>query len=114
MAAFSKWDDRKAARLLVKVADWSIRAQFAGRIGGSVAEEAFGEAAKKVSSGSASNQDAVKDIVERIIPTDVEFRRAFEGYGNVSVTRAKYLLAILENANSVKNRQSSRMPDWSS
>jgi len=114
LAAFATWDPRKAARLLIKVANWSVRAQFAGRIGGSVAEEAFGDAARAVSSGFAKNQDDVKDLVARIIPSDAEFRQAFEGYGNVSVTRAKYLLAMLENVRSAKKDAAASLPDWSS
>ena len=114
LAAFATWDPRKAARLLSKVANWSVRAQFAGRIGGSVAEEAFGDAAQAVSSGLAKNQDDVKEFVARIIPSDAEFRQAFEGYGNVSVTRAKYLLAMLENVRSAKKDAAAGLPDWSS
>ncbi len=59
IAAFEKWGDEKAARLLNKVAAWSVRALFAGRIGASLSEEAFGEAAKAVSAGQANNQDDV-------------------------------------------------------
>lgn len=60
LAAFEKFGDRAAGKLLIKVAGWSVRAQFAGRIGGGVSEEAFGKAAKAVSIGEAKTQPQVR------------------------------------------------------
>jgi uncharacterized protein with ParB-like and HNH nuclease domain len=115
LAAFAKWDDEKAGRLLSKVAGWSVRAQFSGKIGGGIAEESFGDAAQSVSSGAASTQPEVRARLDRIVPNDSDFRLAVRQYGRVSVTRAKYLLAMLERAHSISNNQSTEgLPDWSS
>lgn len=115
IAAFDKWDDDKAARLLNKVAAWSIRALFAGRIGASLSEEAFGEAAKAVSTGAAQNQDDVRGALGRLLPTNAELEQAVRNFGNVPVSRAKYLLAMLERAHRQKIKQSVEgLPDWSS
>ncbi|SDY68995.1 Protein of unknown function DUF262, partial [Modestobacter sp. DSM 44400] len=98
MAAFATWKDdkKKAAKLFNKVTNWSIRALFAGRLGGSVAEKAFSQAAQMVSSGQAQNQDDVRDALSSLIVSDREFMDDFRAFGTVPLTRAKYLLAMLE------------------
>jgi hypothetical protein len=98
LAAFGTWSKADASRLMVKIATWSVRAQFGGRLGGGVAEESFGEAAVGISDGTFKNQSAVRGALSRLIPSDAEFRAAFTSYGDVAVARAKYLLAMLEKA----------------
>lgn len=112
LAAFATWDHDKAARLLVKVANWSIRGQFAGRLGGGVADETFNETAKSISAGAAKNQIEVRALMHRIIPSDAEFREAFSSYGDVSPTRAKYLLAMLEKADDQRNSRAEKSIEW--
>lgn len=112
IAAFQKWQKAKAAKLLVKLATWSVRAQIAGRIGGGVAEEAFGEAARQITEGTAHNQTKVREVLARLIPNDPEFRAAFTGYGDVSIARAKYLLAMLEKADDEINGRAERALEW--
>jgi hypothetical protein len=48
LRAFATWTKRDASKLLVKVAAWSIRAQFDGRLGGGVADELFGSTARAI------------------------------------------------------------------
>lgn len=112
IAAFQKWTKVDAAKLLVKLAKWSIRAQFAGRLGGGVAEEAFGEAALSITNGSAASQTAIRDLLAKLIPNDAEFIVAFTNYGDVSVSRAKYLLAMLEKADDVIHGRAERPLEW--
>lgn len=107
-----KWKKADAAKLLVKIAKWSVRAQFTGRIGGDVADEAFGDAAQAISNGSAKNQTSVRDLIIRLIPTDAEFREAFISYGDISVSRAKYLLAMLEKADCDLKGRPVKALDW--
>jgi len=115
LAAFDQFGDRAAGKLLIKVAGWSVRAQFAGRIGASLAEESFGEAAKAVSTGQAKTQSEVRECLGRLVPNDAEFKLAVRQYGAVSVARAKYLLAMLERAHRRNKSQSTEgLPDWSS
>lgn len=98
LAAFATWTKRDASKLLVKVAAWSIRAQFNGRLGGGVADELFGSTARAIFSKEAKNQTSVRALLARLIPSDVEFTDAFINYGDISTSRAKYLLAMLEIA----------------
>ncbi|GAA2453780.1 DUF262 domain-containing protein [Agromyces soli] len=117
LAAFATWkDDRiRAARLFIKVTNWSIRALFGGRLGGSVAEQAFSNAAKQVSEGRAKNQDDVKGLLGAIVVEDPEFVADFRRYGNVSIPRAKYLLAMLERAHRTRSSEPlDGLPDWAS
>lgn len=114
LAAFRTWDKPKAARLLVKLAKWSVRAQFVGRLGAGTAEEAFAAAAEAVSSAAATNQTEVKAILRRLIPTDTEFRIAFVSSGKLSINRAKYILAMLEKAADARAQRPERALDWTS
>lgn len=112
IAAFQNWTKSNATRLLVKLAKWSVRAQFVGRIGGGVAEETFSDAALGITDGTASNQTKVHKILARLIPNDSEFKIAFTTYGDVSTARAKYLLAMLEQADDQANSRPERALEW--
>ncbi|MBG0741316.1 DUF262 domain-containing protein [Paeniglutamicibacter antarcticus] len=112
IAAFQTWKKVDAAKLLVKVAKWSVRAQFAGRLGGGVAEDAFGETAARISDKTVTNQTGARDLLGRIIPPDSEFILAFTTYGDISVSRAKYLLAMLEKASDEKAGRPERALEW--
>lgn len=112
IAAFQTWKKVDAAKLLVKVAKWSVRAQFAGRLGGGVAEEAFGEAAARISDKTVTNQTGARGLLVRLIPADPEFKLAFTTYGDISVSRAKYLLAMLEKASDEKAGRPERALEW--
>lgn len=114
LAAFREWDRTKAARLLVKLAKWSVRAQFVGRLGTGTAEESFAAAAAAISDGSAKNQTDVRKILSKLIPTDTEFKIAFEHSGRLRLNRAKYVLAMLEKASDAKFGRPERALDWTS
>lgn len=112
LAAFAKWQRRHADKLLVKMASWSIRAQMAGRLGGGVADEDFGSLAVGISSGEVHNQTGVRNKLNRIVPGDDEFVEAFRAYGDVTPSRAKYLLAMLEKAEDRKNGAAEKPLEW--
>lgn len=115
IAAFENWEDERAAKLLNQVAAWSVRALFVGRIGASLSEEAFGEAARAVSSAKAKKQEDVRVALARLLPSNGEFELAFAQFGTIPVSRAKYLLAMLERARRHELGQTvDNMPDWSS
>lgn len=114
MAAFTKWPRRDADKLLVKMAKWSVRAQIAGTLGGGTADEVFGNIAEAISSRAAVNQTAVRQLMDRLIPNDAEFEAAFYSYGDVSTSRAKYLLAMLEKAQDQKKGLPEKPLEWHS
>ena len=114
LAAFREWEPTKAARLLVKLAKWSVRAQFVGRLGTGTAEESFAAAAAAISDGSAKNQSDVRNILSKLIPTDMEFKIAFVSSGRLKLNRAKYVLAMLEKAFDAKSGRPERALDWTS
>lgn len=114
LAAFENWSLDDAARLLIKLGNWSIRAQVTGRLGGSTAESSFNEAAVAISSGSATNQIHVRQKLERILPTDQEFLVAMKGLRNVQSARAKYFLAMLDQAALRKSGVAMSPLDWTS
>lgn len=112
LAAFAKWDVKDAARLLNKVAAWSVRGLFAGRLGGGVADETYGETARAISNGTAKNQPDVRALIDRLMPADDEFRAAFASYGDISASRAKYLLAMLEKADDRRQHRAEKPIEW--
>lgn len=114
LAAFSKWTKDDAARLLIKIANWSVRGQFTGRLGCGVADETYGDTAKAISDGIARNQPDVRIAMSRIVPNDAEFESAFVSSGDVTVSRAKYLLAMLEKAADAKHQRPVRSHEWHS
>ncbi len=114
IAAFSNWSRPRADKLLVKMANWSIRAQVAGALGGGVADEIFGSVASEITAGVLKNQTGVRAALAKIVPDDAEFKEAFTGYGDVSTSRAKYMLAMLEKAIHQKANQPEKPLNWQS
>lgn len=115
LAAFATWTHSDATRFVDVVANWSVRAWMAGTLGGGVAESAFCDAAVAVSQKKAKTADEVRSNMKDLVPDDAAFRQAFTGYGAITTTRAKYLLARLERQHLTDLRQQTdAMPDWSS
>ncbi|MCQ1948770.1 DUF262 domain-containing HNH endonuclease family protein [Arthrobacter sp. zg-Y859] len=115
LAAFGTWSHTDATRFVDVVAGWSVRAWIAGTLGGGVAERAFCLAAEAVATGKAATVADVRMYMKDLVPDDATFKQAFVGYGSVTTTRAKYLLARLERQYlSDHGQQTDAMPDWSS
>jgi len=114
LAAFREWGDKKAGRLVNRVAGWSTRAMVSGRLGGGSAEEAFCDAACAVADGSATNQTELRKLMVSFVPTDSEFRQAFRAFGPVSTSKAKYLLGMIEREKYAGRSQGIIPYDWSS
>ncbi|MGW3386112.1 DUF262 domain-containing protein [Streptomyces cinereoruber] len=114
LAVLNSWEITPAAKMVNKIAGWSVRSWFAGRLGGGTAEELFCEAALKVTSKEARTQDHVHEALKKLIPEDQEFRRAVASFGAVSTGRAKYLLSQLERQHqAIRGLNSEAQPDWS-
>ena len=114
LAAFREWDRAKACKLMLKLVKWSVRAQFAGSLGTGTAEEAFPSAAVAIATGGAHNQTEVRRKLDKIIPSDGEFRTHFVTSGKISPNRAKYILAMLEKASGIKANGIENPIDWTS
>jgi hypothetical protein len=115
LAAFATWSHSDATRFVDVVASWSVRAWMAGNLGGGVAESAFCDAAVAVAKKKARTPDDARAYMRDLVPDDAAFRQAFAGYGAITTTRAKYLLARLERQHlSDLGEQTEALPDWSS
>ncbi len=115
LAAFATWSHSNATRFVDVVANWSVRSWMAGTLGGGVAESAFCDAAVAVARKKAKTADDARSHMKELVPDDAAFRQAFMGYGAITTTRAKYLLARLERQHLTElGQQTDAMPDWSS
>nr|WP_298347565.1 DUF262 domain-containing HNH endonuclease family protein [Ferrimicrobium sp.] len=115
LAAFREWSHSEAVRFVDVVAAWSVRAWMAGLLGGGSAESAFSAAAVAISQGKAKGPEDVRELVRSLVPDDLAFKAAFTSYGTITTTRAKYILARLEQQElSEKGLNTESMPDWSS
>lgn len=77
IAAFKTWPLIQAATFVSTVAAWSIRAWFAGTLGGGVAESAFSEAAVAITSKNANTAKDVLGVLDArdLVPADTAFRQ---------------------------------------
>lgn len=117
IAVFRSWKHPTATKFVSTVAAWSVRAWFAGTLGGGVAEQAFCEAAVAVSKKQAMDAASVLAILDQreLIPDDTSFRQAVRNSTSITTTRSKYLLAMLERQFVLDNGGSpDALPDWSS
>lgn len=115
LAVFRGWKQRDAARLYLKVVGWSLRALFAGKLGGGSAEQAFSQAAIAVAENRATTQADVRNQLAGITVEDSEFKSLFASGGSITVTRARYLLGQLERAARIRGQESVEgLPDWAS
>lgn len=113
ISVFLEWEKDDACALLNKILKWTVRALFVGNIGAKLSEEVFGEVAEAIANGDAKNQVDVRAIMDRLIPSDAQFKIAFSNFGEVSTARAKYLLAMLEKAEAARKGTESAFVDWS-
>ncbi|WP_193598868.1 DUF262 domain-containing protein [Microbacterium sp. YJN-G] len=114
LAAFATWDFDDACRLLNKLLMWSVRALFAGNIGAKLAEDTFGSTAAAISAGAAVNQIDVRAELDKLIPSDDQFRAAFSRYGVMPGSRVKYILGMIERVESELAGRDTTALDWSS
>lgn len=115
LAAFGKWTHTDATRFVDTVASWSVRAWFAGTLGGGVAESSFCDAAVAITSGKAKKAGDLLPFMAELVPDDNAFKQAIRSYGSMTTTRAKYLLARLERQYLTdQGKLVDAMPDWSS
>lgn len=93
MQHFTKAELKKVLKAMVA---WSVRGVIVGGIGGGTTEKAYSQAALKVRSGAVKSTGALLKELAAIVPTDDEFKDAFERARVTKNRIARYLLLALE------------------
>lgn len=100
LAALDVFPKEELERLLPTMVSWSIRGLAVGVFGGGVAEAAFCGAAQRVRSKAITTTEQVlaEEAINRLIPTDGQFRQAFGEWRITKGSLARYVLRALEEA----------------
>lgn len=91
----NKEDIKNALKLIVS---WSVRNLITGVIGTGTLEKEFSNQAKRINEGKVRNTIELKKSVERIIPTDDQFKNAFKIASVSKSYIARYYLRKLEES----------------
>jgi uncharacterized protein with ParB-like and HNH nuclease domain len=97
LSIISKFNSREVEKSLKFLVSVSVRFLIYGGLGGGALEQQFSERAKEVSSGEISNMSQLKEKLSRI-PTDTQFKEAFETTTVSKQYLARYYLMTLEKA----------------
>jgi hypothetical protein len=84
---------RKALKIIVS---WSVRNLITGSIGSGTLEQEFSNQAKLISEGIISDSRALLESVKKFIPTDEDFKKAFEIVSVSKAYLARFYLKKLE------------------
>lgn len=100
IALLEIWRDKpkevkKALKLIVS---WSVRNLITGTIGSGTLEKKFSKQAMLINEGKINDAKELLDSVKNLIPTDDQFRRAFEIATISKAYIARYYLRKLEQA----------------
>jgi len=91
----NKEEVKKALRLITS---WSVRNLITGVIGGGTLEKEFSNQAKLINDGKIKDETRLKNSIQNLIPTDEQFKKAFE-IATVSKSHiARYYLRKLEES----------------
>lgn len=96
LAMMQHWAPGELKKGLRAVVSWGTRGLIVGGIGGGSAERAYCEAAVEVRKGAIKNVSELLIKLDGFVPTDDEFRRAFEHRRIVNARLARYYLYTLE------------------
>jgi hypothetical protein len=91
---FTVAEARKALRLMVT---WSVRFLIFGGLGGGALESQYCQRAVDIRSGKIGSTKELLNAMKDIVPTDSQFKKAFE---NATISKdhlARYYLRVLEN-----------------
>jgi len=98
LAMLERFEKREVEKTLKLIISWSIRNLITGAIGAGTLEKEFSNQAKLINEGKIKNTLELKKSIESIVPTDEQFRKAFE---IVSISKnyiARYYLAEIEKS----------------
>jgi hypothetical protein len=96
LAAVEHLPPSEVAKIVVAVANWSIRLAVTGGLGSGRVEDNYGHAAVGVSSGQITRLSQLRTQYNDIIPSDGQFREAFQTASIRNRRQARYILARLE------------------
>lgn len=97
LSILRKFDKREAEKTLKSLVSWSVRFYILGQLGGSQMENFYAQQAKDVTSGKINNYKQLKTAAEKVVPSDSQFREAFEVATVGQSYLARYYLITLEN-----------------
>lgn len=97
LSIISKFNSNEVEKSLKYLVSVSVRFLIYGGLGGGALEQQFSERAKEVSSGEISNTTQLKEKLSRV-PTDTQFKEAFETAAVSKQYLARYYLMTLEKA----------------
>jgi hypothetical protein len=86
------------ARTMRALVSWSVRGLLVGGIGGGVTESAYCSAAVRVRAADLSTADELLSRLRPIVPSDDDFRLAFQRARVARPAIARYLLLALQQA----------------
>jgi len=100
IASLEIWKDnpeevKKSLKLIVS---WSVRNLITGTIGSGTLEKEFSKQAKLINDGEINNAKELLSSIEKLIPTDDQFQKAFEMASISKAYIARYYLKKLEQA----------------
>ncbi len=94
LSVFSVAEVKKTLRVMVA---WSVRFLIFGGLGGGALESQYCQRAVDIRSGKISTTKELLNAMKDIVPTDSQFKKAFE---NATISKdylARYYLRVLEN-----------------
>jgi hypothetical protein len=96
LAAMESFEPDELEELLVALVSWSFRGIVFGGIGGGTTERSYAQAAVSIRKGKSSSVSDVFTQLRPIIPSDEDFRNAFETSSMSRLRVASYSLRSLE------------------
>ena len=93
-----KHDKDDVEKALKLISSWSVRNLITGRTGAGTLEREFSNQAKMICDGKISNANDLKNSISFLIPTDEQFKKAFEIVTVSKANIARYYLRKLEES----------------
>ncbi len=99
IAILERWSDSEEIKKALKlVLAWSVRNLVTGTIGSGTLEKEFSNQAKLINDEKITNTKELLESVKKLIPTDDQFKKAFEIASVSKAYIARYYLRKLEHS----------------
>jgi len=96
LAAMQHFTHAEMTRTLRASVSWSVRGLIVGGIGGGSTEKAYANAAVEIRKGNVKSAQELLGELSNIVPSDEEFKSAFETARVTKATLARYYLNAME------------------
>lgn len=96
LSVLSSFDKKEAEKTLRALVSWSVRFYILGQLGGSQIETFYAQRAKDVTSGAITNYSQLKKAAAKDVPSDSQFKEAFETATVGQSYLSRYYLLTLE------------------